>query len=87
MFNTQIVTYLLNRLRDFNEWGQCTVLDLVAKYTPASDTEMYAIMNLLEDRLKHSNSAVVMGTSKVFLNFSRNMPSLHKDVFKVSPSA
>lgn len=85
VFNTQIVTYLLNRLREFNEWGQCTVLDLVAKYTPQNDTEMYNIMNMLEDRLKHSNSAVVMGTSKVFLNFSRdnqNNPNLHKDVFK-----
>jgi AP-4 complex subunit beta-1 len=82
VFNTQIVTYLLNRLRDFHEWGQCTVLDLVAKYTPSSDKEMFDIMNLLEDRLKHSNSAVVMGTTKVFLNFTRNMPSLHKEVFK-----
>lgn len=59
VFNSQIIKYLLNRLRDFHEWGQCTVLDLVAKYTPTDQNEMFDIMNLLEDRLKHSNSAVV----------------------------
>eukprot|EP01006_Ploeotia_vitrea_P015670 TRINITY_DN4566_c0_g1_i1.p1 TRINITY_DN4566_c0_g1~~TRINITY_DN4566_c0_g1_i1.p1 ORF type:complete len:800 (-),score=468.60 TRINITY_DN4566_c0_g1_i1:107-2506(-) len=80
--NSHIIMHLLNRLKDFNEWAQCTVLDLVARYTPKDDKEMFAIMNLLEGRLKHANSAVVLGTTKVFLNFTRNVPKLHHKVFK-----
>lgn len=30
----QLVIALLNRIRDFNEWGQAVVLDLCAKYKP-----------------------------------------------------
>jgi hypothetical protein len=32
--NKAIIHHLLNRIKDFSEWGQCLVLDLVAKYTP-----------------------------------------------------
>lgn len=38
--------------------------------------------NLLEDRLKHSNSAVVLGTTKVFLNFTQSLPKVHEEVYK-----
>ena len=74
--------YLLNRIREFSEWGQCAVLDLVARYTPESEDEMFDVMNLLEDRLKHANSAVVLGTTKVFLNFTVNNAPLHEEVYK-----
>ncbi len=42
--NAQIIMYLLNRIREFNEWGQCIVLDLVARYVPTSNDEMFDIM-------------------------------------------
>ncbi len=42
--NAQITMYLLNRIREFNEWGQCVLLDLVSRYTPASQEEMFDIM-------------------------------------------
>ena len=32
----QLVIALLNRIKDFNEWGQAVILDLCAKYKPAS---------------------------------------------------
>ena len=80
--NTNIIMYLLNRIREFSEWGQCAILDLVARYTPTSEDEMFDIMNLLEDRLRHANSAVVMGTTKVFLNFTANNAPLHEEVYK-----
>merc|ERR1719399_1435161 len=38
-------------------------------------------MNLLEERLKHSNSAVVLATTKVFLNLTQDMPEVHKQVY------
>lgn len=80
--NKQIIFHLLNRIRDFHEWGQCVVLELVARYVPETSDEMFDIMNLLEDRLKHANSAVVMGTVKVFLYFTQSMPQIHRGVFE-----
>ena len=35
---------------------------------------MFNIMNLLEERLKHSCSAIVLGIIKVFMNFTKNKP-------------
>lgn len=82
VINHAIMLHLLNRIKDFNEWGQCLVLELTAKYRPKDENAMYDIMNLLEDRLKHSNSAVVLGTTKVFLNYTAAMPAVHEEVFK-----
>ena len=80
--NVNIIQYLLNRIKEFSDWGQCAVLELVAKYKPASEDEMFDIMNLLEDRLKHSNSAVVLATTKVFLNFTVGNAPLHEEVYR-----
>ena len=69
--NQAIVVYLLNRIREFTDWGQCVVMDLVARYKPASEDEMFGIMNLLDGCLKVANSAVVMGATKCFLAFTQ----------------
>jgi AP-4 complex subunit beta-1 len=82
VINHAIMLHLLNRIKDFNEWGQTLVLELTAKYQPKDENAVYDIMNLLEDRLKHSNSAVVLGTTKVFLNYTQSMPKVHEEVFK-----
>ena len=34
----------------------------------------------MQERLKHSNSAVVLATTKVFLNLTQDMPEVHKQV-------
>lgn len=80
--SAQIVIYLLKRIKEFGEWGQCVILDYVSRYTPQNEGEMFDIMNLLEDRLKHSNSAVVIATTNVFLNFTKNAPDVHEQVYK-----
>lgn len=76
----EIVITLLNRIKDFNEWGQSIILDLVAKYEADGDDLKYDIMNLLEDRLKHASSSVLLGSVKVFLNLTKDDPVLSKDV-------
>ena len=32
--NQAIIHYLLTRLREFSDWGQCAVLEFVARYKP-----------------------------------------------------
>lgn len=76
-----ILIYLLNRLRDLSEWQQPQVLELVLKYTPQNEEEMFDIMNLIEERLRGSNSAVILACSHVFLHLTQNLPAVHKQVF------
>lgn len=79
--NKQVIYLLLNRLRDLNEWQQCLVLELVLRYVPADEEEMFNIMNLLEERLWGSNSAVILSTTHVFLTLTQNLPQLHRQVY------
>jgi len=79
--NKGLIYNLLNRMKEFNEWSQCTILDLVARYETESEKEVYDIMSLLDERLKSTNAAVVLSTTKVFLNFTMNMPKVHQHAF------
>ena len=77
----QLVINLLNRIKDFNEWGQSVILDMCAKYKAESQNEMFDIMNLLEDRFKHASSSVVLGAIKVFLHLTDGNPELSNQVY------
>ncbi|XP_058785110.1 beta-adaptin-like protein A [Vicia villosa] len=77
-----IVYYFLNRIKEFSEWAQCLVMELVAKYIPSDNSEIFDIMNLLEDRLQHANGAVVLATIKVFLHLTLSMADVHQQVYE-----
>lgn len=79
--NQPIIHHLLNRVKEFNEWGQCTVMELVSRYSPQSQDETFAIMNLLDVCLRVSNSAVVLATTKCFLQLTQHMPEIQQQVF------
>lgn len=71
------------RIKEFSEWAQCMVLELVSKYVPMDSEEIFDIMNLLEDRLQHANGAVVLGTTKVFLHMTLSMTDVHQQVLNL----
>ncbi|CAL5205177.1 unnamed protein product [Lathyrus oleraceus] len=77
-----VVYYFLNRIKEFSEWAQCLVMELVAKYIPSDNSEIFDIMNLLEDRLQHANGAVVLATIKVFLHLTLSMADVHQQVYE-----
>ncbi len=72
--------------QEFSEWAQCQVLEAVSAYKPSNEQEVYDIMNVLDDRLLHSNSAVVMATVKLFLHLTLFMPPTHQQVPPLPPS-
>ena len=78
----QNVYGLINRIKDFTQWSQVTILETVALYKPADKSETFDAMNALEDRLQSSNSAVVLGTVKVFLHATLDLPDVHQQVFE-----
>lgn len=67
-------------MQEFSEWAQCQVLEFAAHYRPSGEQEVYDFMNVLDDRLSHSNSAVVMATVKMFLHYTLSMPATHQQV-------
>ncbi len=71
--NFKLITYLLNRIHDFNQWGQTVVLSLVPKYVPRSSDEAFAFMNVLDGCLRTSNSAVALATAKSFIHVVENL--------------
>ncbi|EKX50381.1 Adaptor protein complex 4 subunit beta [Guillardia theta CCMP2712] len=78
--NKNIIIRLLQRIREFNEWSQCLILEVIAEFKPNSDDERFEIMNFLDERLSHGNSSVVLATVKVFLNLTQDRPELQKQV-------
>ena len=58
------------------------MLDLVARYTPENEKDVFDIMSLLDERLKSTNAGVVLATTKIFLNFTVNMPKIHKQAYQ-----
>nr|GEV80855.1 beta-adaptin-like protein A [Tanacetum cinerariifolium] len=82
LISKPIIYYFLNRIKEFSEWAQCTVIDLVSKYAPPDSNEIFDIMNLLEDRLQHANGAVVLATIKLFLQLTLSMTDVHQQVYE-----
>ena len=75
-----LVIPLLNRLRDFSEWGQCLVMDVATGFAPRDEGEAFALMNALDDRLASTNSALVLGAAKLFLHLTLGAPATHQAV-------
>src|SRR5690606_25694834 len=76
------VMALLNRIGEFSEWGLNAILDLVARYRPASEDEAFAIMNLLDPVLRTANSGSVLATIKCFLKLTAAMPDLQEQIYQ-----
>jgi len=55
---------LLVALNECTEWGQASILDALAFYTPKSPREAETIVERVVPRLNHSNCAVVLGKYK-----------------------
>nr|GMD44254.1 beta-adaptin-like protein A [Ipomoea batatas] len=80
LLSKPVIYFLLNRIKEFNEWAQCIVIELVTKYVPSDSNEIFDMMNLLEDRLQHANGAVVLATIKLFLQLTLSMTDVHQQL-------
>ena len=82
VLSNKMANHLLNIFNQLNEWGQVTVLNLLSKFTPKDQQQMFDIMNILEEYLKISSGAIVLGVSKVFINFTKDNDVLYPQVIK-----
>ncbi|KEP61139.1 UNVERIFIED_CONTAM: HEAT repeat-containing protein [Hammondia hammondi] len=77
----KIATHFLNRIKRFSEWGVCVILNVVASYQPETEEEAFDVMNILDDKLKSSSAAVVLGCTNCFLELTRGNAELRKQVY------
>ncbi len=63
------------------------ILELASHYTPGSESEVFELLNALEDRLNHVNSAVVVAAIKVFLHLTLSMTATHQQVIAMQSRA
>ena len=68
--SSKLIKYLLSRIEKFDDQGKALILEVVSRYTPKNDDEMYDIMNFLYSLLKLVRSSVILATIKVYLNIS-----------------
>jgi len=79
----EIAHRLLNGVKDFPVWSQCVLMGILMRYVPEDEDEVFDIINILDDRLKHANSGVVLGAANLFLNYTRNMdPELVEEIYE-----
>ncbi|CAJ0895922.1 4747_t:CDS:2, partial [Entrophospora sp. SA101] len=58
--NKSLIYYLLKRIDEFNEWHQTFIINnIITKYNPVNEDEIFNILNLLDDKLKHNNYQLV----------------------------
>ena len=58
------------------------VLELVTRYTPGNEQEIFTVMNLLDPVLRTTNSGVVLTTIKVFIHLTTNLPHVHQQLYE-----
>lgn len=75
------VMHLLNRIGEFSEWGLNAILELVSRYKPSSEDELFALMNLLDPVLRTANSGAVLATFKCFMRLANEFPDLQPQIY------
>eukprot|EP00040_Diaphanoeca_grandis_P001303 m.18080 g.18080 ORF g.18080 m.18080 type:complete len:808 (+) comp11828_c0_seq1:105-2528(+) len=78
----EIAHRLLTGLHDFNEWCQSVIMGILVRYVPTDEDEVFDILNILESRLRHSNSGVILAAARLFLHLTRNMSDMHEDIYQ-----
>lgn len=78
----QLLAALLQRVGEFSEWGLNTILGLVSRYRPASEDEVFGVMNLLDPILRTANSGAVLATFKAFTSLTALMPDLQPQIYQ-----
>ena len=78
--NQKMAMYLLNRFETFTVWGQIHILQIMNKYTPKKESEVFDIMNLLDTYLSSNSASLVTLCLKYFCHLVRNLPHLMTEV-------
>lgn len=80
MTETRVLA-LLQRFGAYNPWSRSMVLTLLLKYSPSSQEEVLAVLNLLDPILRTSGPSVALAVANLFLKYTARFPDLHRAVY------
>ena len=86
--STSMLQKLMVALTECTEWGQVYILDCLARYEPRDEREAEAIIERIQARLNHSNTAVVLSAIKVIMVYMEHITrqdSIRSLVRKMGP--
>jgi len=79
-FDTNLIHHLVNSLPKFSEWAQSEAMQVISQYTPDTDKERFDLMNIIDQFLQSSSSAVLTGATKILLSLTNDKTNLQKQV-------
>ncbi|XP_062589478.1 AP-4 complex subunit beta-1-like [Saccostrea cucullata] len=82
VINRNIANHLLNNLQGMTPWGQSYVLNILQKYKPKTQDELFNMLNILDTFLVSNHTAVAEACLQLFLSLISNLPHLRPQVFK-----
>ena len=84
VLNRNMVYYLLNKIDTFTAWGVGYTFQILNKYVPKTEDEIFDIMNILDSYLLNNNCTVCIQALELFLNLTRDLPHLTQEIFQRS---
>ena len=79
-FDSNLIHHLVNSLPKFSEWAQSEAMQVISQYTPETDKERFDLMNIIDQFLQSSSSAVLTGAAKILLSLTNDKNNLQKQV-------
>lgn len=64
------------RLKECDVWGQSEVLNILQRYRPQSEDELFDIMSLLDASLVSPHPPVMAATFSLFLRLTAGLPAV-----------
>ncbi|EFA80508.1 adaptor-related protein complex 4 [Heterostelium album PN500] len=77
----QVTRHLMAKFKEANEWGQTAIVNTIQRYNLINEDEIYDFLNFFDDKLKYSNSSLVLSIVKLFLKITENDSNIHEQVF------
>lgn len=80
--NSKIITYLLNRLKEFNDYQKSVLIKLAMRYVPRDKEEKIKIMNLLDSKVRSIDPNLVISIVKLFLIYNEDDQEIFQQVLE-----
>nr|KAG5699384.1 hypothetical protein BaRGS_008292 [Batillaria attramentaria] len=82
VINKNMSHYLLSKLHSYPTWVQIQVLDILKKYHPGNEDELFDILNVVDGCLENNSPTVVTTAIQLFMGLLENLPHLQTEIFK-----
>lgn len=82
VINKNIAHFVLGEIDSLTTWGVSYIFQILQKYLPKTEDEMFDILNILDPFLTHNNNSVAASALELFLHLVQKFPGLRTEVLK-----